>query len=101
MHANGNLHSLCQNNSRGMIAYVSLRPSNWTKWGRYKTRFPLLMVHKPITFHPPGSNWKKSVFSNYNPKISASNSLYFGSYSRKCTYFQYTNFDFVLYLIYL
>ena len=36
-------------------------------------------------------------FCHYNPKIYASNSLYFESYSRKCTYFQYTNFDFPMY----
>ena len=29
--------------------------------------------------------------------MSASNSLYFGSYNRKCTYFGYTNFDFLMY----
>ena len=29
--------------------------------------------------------------SHYNPKISASISLYFGNCSRKCTYFRYTN----------
>ena len=34
-------------------------------------------------------------FPHYNPKTSAPNSLYFGSYSRKCTYFQYTNFYFM------
>ena len=28
-------------------------------------------------------------FSHNNPKISASNSLYFGSYNRKCTYFRF------------
>ena len=37
-------------------------------------------------------------FSHYNLKISASNSLYFGSYNRKCTYFQYTNLDFLMYV---
>ena len=37
-------------------------------------------------------------FSQYNPKTSASNSLYFGSFSRKCTYFRGTNFDFLMYL---
>ena len=36
-------------------------------------------------------------FSHYNPKISASNSLYFRSCSRKCTCFRYTNFDFHMY----
>ena len=36
-------------------------------------------------------------FCHYNPKISAPNSLYFGSYNRKCTYFWYTNFDFLMY----
>ena len=34
-------------------------------------------------------------FSHSNPKIPASNSLYFGSYSRKCAYFRYTNFFFL------
>ena len=42
-----------------------------------------------------GVKWKP-IFSQ-TPKSSASNSLYFGSYSRKCTYFQCTNFDFLMY----
>ena len=36
-------------------------------------------------------------FSHYKPQISASNSLYFVLYSRKCTYFWYTNFYFLIY----
>ena len=35
--------------------------------------------------------------SHSNPKISASNSLYFGSYNKKYTCFWYTNFDFLMY----
>ena len=38
---------------------------------------------------------ESSYFSHYNHNTSASNSLYFGSYSRKCTYFRDTNFDFL------
>ena len=38
---------------------------------------------------------KSPYFSHDNPKISASNSLYFGSYRRKCTDFWYTNIHFV------
>ena len=38
---------------------------------------------------------KNPYFSHFNPKTSASNSLYFGSNSRKCTHFQYTNFYFL------
>ena len=34
----------------------------------------------------------KPIFFSLLTKISASNLLYFGSYSRKCTYFWYTNF---------
>ena len=43
------------------------------------------------------SQTKSPYFSHYNPKISSSNSLYFRSYSRKCTYFRFTNFDFLMY----
>ena len=46
----------------------------------------IFMSHKtPYVFH-------------YNPKISASNSLYLGRYSGKCTGYWYTNFDFIMYL---
>ena len=58
----------------------------------------------PIAFSSPRTQPKVVLFlvSNeslyfskyFNSKISASNSLYFGSYSRKCTYFWYTNFWF-------
>ena len=36
-------------------------------------------------------------FTHYNPQISASNSLYFGNYSRKCTDIRYTNFYILMY----
>ena len=36
-------------------------------------------------------------FSHHKPNSSASNSLYFGSYSKKCTYSRYTNFYFLMY----
>ena len=39
--------------------------------------------------------------SHYNPKISASNSLYFWRYSRKYTYFRYTNFDLLFLCIFI
>ena len=35
--------------------------------------------------------------SHYNPKISASNSLYFVCYRKVCTYFRYTIFNFLMY----
>ena len=60
----------------------------------------------PIAFSSPQSSTGSStflmsnksilIFSHYNPKISASNSLHFGSYSIKCTFFKYTNFDFLM-----
>ena len=62
-----------------------------------------LKWYVPIAFSSPMAqpevrtflvSYESSYFSHYNPKISASNSLDFGSYSRKCTYFRYTNFDF-------
>ena len=43
------------------------------------------------------SNENPYFFFHYNSKISASNSLYYDSYSRKCTYSWYTNFDFLTY----
>ena len=58
----------------------------------------------PITFSSPRVqqevvmflvSYKSPYFSHQNTKISASNSLNFGSYSKKCTYFQYTNFYFM------
>ena len=53
---------------------------------------------------PQGSTGSSTFVSNespyishYNSKVSASNSIYFGSYSRKCNYLWYTNFDFHMY----
>ena len=55
----------------------------------------ILKALMPITFSSPRAqpevvlflvSNESPYFSHYNPKISASNSLYFGSYSRKCTY---------------
>ena len=40
---------------------------------------------------------KSRYCSHYNPKISASHSLYFDSNSIKCIYFRYTNFGFLVY----
>ena len=73
----------------------------------------LSMSHKfikwyvPITFSSPRAQpevvlWlvlKESPhFPHYNSKISASNSIYFGSYGRKCTLFWYTNFDVCIFI---
>ena len=55
----------------------------------------LLKALMPITFSSPRAqpevvlflvSNESPYFSHYNPKISASNSPNFGSYSRKCTY---------------
>ena len=37
------------------------------------------------------------IFFYFNPKISALNSPFIGSYNRKCTYLGFTNFDFLMY----
>ena len=60
----------------------------------------------PTAFSSPRAQLEAVLFSNespyfsHNTKISASNSLYFRSYSRKCTYFRYTSFDFLMYFHY-
>ena len=70
------------------------------------TRVGCLKWYVPLHSHPPGAQSEvvlflvsneSPYFSHYSPKLSASNSLYFGSYSRKCTYYRYTNFDFLGY----
>ena len=40
---------------------------------------------------------KSKYFFHYNHKISAQNSQNFESYNRKCTYFRYASFDFLMY----
>ena len=60
--------------------------------------FDCILIPQGETGNSAFLGWNESpYFSHYNTKISASNSLYLRSYNRKCTYFRYTNFDFVTY----
>ena len=67
---------------------------------------PYLKALMPITFSSPRVKLEVvpflvsneiPYFSHFNPKISASSSLYFGNYSRKCTYFRCIKFYFLMY----
>ena len=59
----------------------------------------------PLHFHPSGFNqkyyfefqMKPIFFFHNNPKIAATNSLYFGIIIKKNYRFLYTNFDFLIY----
>ena len=65
---------------------------------KHKHKTSSLKALMSITFHPQGSTESSILcvcvsmsneslhFSHYNLKISASNSLYFGKYTRKCTH---------------